>query len=171
MCVYIRRLVPRAVNENSTIHIASTKDSPVGKTGLGDRFCSIQGAWRPLFAGVFFYIPRHQVVQAQVALDDDVKNLIDEMDKSCKIADEGAPLKKYSPRFNEILEKLLVQVSECAYFVIDYCREKSFGTCSGSYYLYLPLTGDMFSWASLKVLNLRCQSPSGWLHHQSKGVV
>ena len=119
----------------------------------------------------FFYIPRHQVVQAQVALDDDVKNLIDEMDKSCKIADEGAPLKKYSPRFNEILEKLLVQVSECAYFVIDYCREKSFGTCSGSYYLYLPLTGDMFSWASLKVLNLRCQSPSGWLHHQSKGVV
>jgi len=109
----------------------------------------------------FFLHTPHQVVQAQAALDDNVKILIDEMDKSCKIADEAAPLKKHSPRFNEILEKLLVQVSECAYFVTNYCREKSFGTCSGSCCLYLLLTGDMFSRASLKVLILECQSPSG----------
>src|SRR6266849_4645787 len=73
----------------------------------------------------------HQVVQAQAALDDDVTKLIDEMDKSCKIVVEADPLKKRSSRFNEILEKLLAQVSECAYFVTDYCRDKSFGTCSG----------------------------------------
>src|SRR6266849_5203042 len=74
----------------------------------------------------------NQVVEAQAALDDDVRNLIDEMDKSCKIAEEAAPLKKRSPRFQEILKKLLAQVSECAYFVTGYCRDKSFGTCSGS---------------------------------------
>ena len=109
----------------------------------------------------FFLHTLPQVVQAQAALDDNVKNLIDEMDKSCKIADEAAPLKKHSLRFNEILEKLLVQVSECAYFVTDYCRDKSFGMCSGGCCLYLPLTGDMFSWPGLKVLILECQSPSG----------
>ena len=82
----------------------------------------------------------HQVVQAQTALDDEVRNLIDEMDKSCKIAVEADPLRKRSSRFNEILEKLLAQVSECAYFVTDYCRDKSFGTYSGSRCRYLHLT-------------------------------
>jgi hypothetical protein len=33
----------------------------------------------------------HQVAQAQVTLDDNVRNLIDEMDKSCKIAERSCP--------------------------------------------------------------------------------
>ena len=79
-------------------------------------------------------------MQAQAALDDDVRNLIDEMDKSCKIAVEADPLKKRSPQFREILKNLLAQVSECAYFVTGYCRDKSFGTCSGSRCSYLLST-------------------------------
>jgi hypothetical protein len=49
----------------------------------------------------------HQIAQTQVTLDDNVRNLIDEMDKSCKIAEGAAPLKKRSSRFNEILEKVI----------------------------------------------------------------
>jgi len=41
--VCIRRLVPKAVNENSPTDVARTKDSSVGETGLGDCFCCVQG--------------------------------------------------------------------------------------------------------------------------------
>lgn len=99
----------------------------------------------------------HQVAQAQVTLDDNVRNLIDEMDKSCKIAEEAAPLKKRSSRFNEILEKVLQQVTECAYFVLNYSGEKSFGACLGSCRNSLPFICDvLFRCPSLEELVLRC---------------
>jgi hypothetical protein len=49
------------------------------------------------------------------------------MGDTCSFADEGEELKKRSKRDQEIINQILRQVMECAYFIRDYCRDKSFG--------------------------------------------
>ena len=76
------------------------------------------------------YLPHRQVAQAQTVLDDLVKQLASEMDKSCQMAKYAASLGERSSRFNEFFVKIMQQVTECAYFVKNYYGENSFGTCS-----------------------------------------
>ena len=121
---------PKAVKEYSSTDIAYTKIHPWVRLAWGIVSAACKVCSNPNYFANIFLHTFNQVVQAQAALDDDVRNLIDEMDKSCKIAAEADPLKGRSPRFQEILKSLLAQVSECAYFVTGYCRDKSFGTCS-----------------------------------------
>ena len=66
----------------------------------------------------------------QVIRDDIIRQLIEEMDESCKAATEAAPLRDQSGRSNEIVVKILLQVIQCTYFVKEYCSERSFGTCA-----------------------------------------
>ena len=66
----------------------------------------------------------------QVIRDDTVRQLIEEMDESCKAAAEAAPLRDHSGRTNEIVVKILLQVIQCTYFVKEYCSERSFGMCA-----------------------------------------
>jgi hypothetical protein len=49
------------------------------------------------------------------------------MADSCSFAEEGEELKKRSKRDQEIINQILHQVMECANFIRDYCRDKSFG--------------------------------------------
>jgi enamine deaminase RidA (YjgF/YER057c/UK114 family) len=71
-----------------------------------------------------------QVAQDQAVLDDHVKQLVSEMDNSCEMAKHAVSLRKRAPRFDEIFIKIMQQVTECAYFVSNYYRDTSFGTCS-----------------------------------------
>ena len=64
----------------------------------------------------------------QVVRDDTIRQLVEEMDESCKAATEAAPLRDQSGRSNEIVVKILLQVIQCTYFVKEYCSERSFGT-------------------------------------------
>ena len=66
----------------------------------------------------------------QVIRDDTIRQLIEEMDESCKAATEAAPLRDQSGRSNEIVVKILLQVIHCTYFVKEYCNERPFGTCA-----------------------------------------
>ena len=59
-------------------------------------------------------------------MDDYVRNLIEEMEKSCKMAQEAAVLREHSLRFDEIVGKILLQVIECTHFVKSYCGQSSF---------------------------------------------
>ena len=63
----------------------------------------------------------------QVIRDDTIRQLVEEMDESCKAATEAAPLRGQSGRSNEIVVKILLQVIQCTYFVKEYCSERSFG--------------------------------------------
>ena len=66
-----------------------------------------------------------QVVKLQTERDSLVQQLIGEMDKSCKAAeDAAATLRDHS---GEIVVKILIQVIQCTYFVKEYCGERLFG--------------------------------------------
>ena len=73
-------------------------------------------------------MPQNQVTKNQVLRDMGVKQLIDEMDESCKMAKEVAPLKERAKHVDKIITRILQQVVQCTYFVKEYCSEQSFGT-------------------------------------------
>jgi hypothetical protein len=52
--------------------------------------------------------------------------LVQTMADSCSFADEAEELKRCSERDRDIINQILRQVMECAYFIRDYCN-KSFG--------------------------------------------
>jgi hypothetical protein len=54
-------------------------------------------------------------------------DLVQIMADSCSFAEEGEELKKRSKRDQDIINQILHQVMECANFIRDYCRDKSFG--------------------------------------------
>jgi hypothetical protein len=70
---------------------------------------------------------QNQVTKTQVLLDRSVIQLIEEMDESCRMAREAAPLKERSNHVDKIITQILQQVIQCTYFVKDYCSEQSFG--------------------------------------------
>ena len=82
-----------------------------------------------------------QVVQAQNDRDENVRVLVEAMARSCEFAQDAKGLKG-SPRHAVIIEKILEQVVECAYFIRDYTRDASFGrsTCCVSSGRVLCLT-------------------------------
>jgi hypothetical protein len=53
--------------------------------------------------------------------------LVQTMADSCTFADEAEELKQCSERDQDTINQILRQVMECAYFIRDYCRDKSFG--------------------------------------------
>jgi hypothetical protein len=46
---------------------------------------------------------------------------------SCSFADEASELKSRSARDRDIINQIIHQIIESAYFIRDYCRDKSFG--------------------------------------------
>jgi hypothetical protein len=66
-------------------------------------------------------------VKLQAERDSLIQRLIEEMDESCKAAQDAAPLRDQSQRSREIVVKILIQVIQCSYFVKEYCSERSFG--------------------------------------------
>jgi hypothetical protein len=56
-----------------------------------------------------------------------MKDLVQTMADSCSFAEEGEELTKRSKRDQDIINQILRQVMECAYFIRDYCRDGSFG--------------------------------------------
>jgi hypothetical protein len=56
-----------------------------------------------------------------------MQKLVGEMDESCKVAQDAAPLRDQSQRSNDIVLKILLQVVQCTYFVKEYCSERRFG--------------------------------------------
>jgi hypothetical protein len=53
--------------------------------------------------------------------------LVRTMANSCSFADEAEELKNRSKIDQDIMNQILHQVMECAYFIRDYCRDESFG--------------------------------------------
>lgn len=64
---------------------------------------------------------------AQNNRDQSVEQLVIQMNASCDFVDQASPLKDRSEGHKEIIGKILQQVVECAYFVRDYAKDKSFG--------------------------------------------
>jgi len=69
------------------------------------------------------------MTKAQVLRDGKINKLIQEMDGSCKMARDVAPLRERAQDVDEIVPKILNQVIECTYFVKGYWEQKSFGEC------------------------------------------
>ena len=70
---------------------------------------------------------RMKVVKLQTERDSLIQHLIGEMDESCNVAQDAAPLRDESKRSGEIVVKILMQVIQCTYFVKEYCSEWLFG--------------------------------------------
>lgn len=73
-----------------------------------------------------------QVISEQNALDASVKELVDAMLLSCDFAESTDDLRRRSERQNLAVIRILQQITQCAYFVREYCRDERFGehTCS-----------------------------------------
>lgn len=68
-----------------------------------------------------------QVIQEQNALDEKVKALVDAMHRSCDFVESADDLRRRSERQNLTIIRILQQVTQCAYFVREYCRDERFG--------------------------------------------
>ena len=68
-----------------------------------------------------------QVVKAQSDRDQSVSELVVVMAKTCDVVCEAGGLKERSERHKPIITQILQQVVQCAYFVRDYSKERSFG--------------------------------------------
>ena len=68
--------------------------------------------------------------KTQVIRDDTIRQLVEEMDESCKAAKEAAPLRDRSSHSDEVVVKIILQIIQCTYFVKEYCSERSFGMCA-----------------------------------------
>ena len=68
-----------------------------------------------------------KVVKLQADRDALIQQLVGEMDESCKVAQDAAPLRGQSRRSGDIVTKILLQVVQCTYFVKEYCSERGFG--------------------------------------------
>jgi hypothetical protein len=55
-----------------------------------------------------------------------VVKLVQMMADSCSFADEAKELEKRSKADQEIINQILRQVTECAYFIWYYCKDQSF---------------------------------------------
>jgi hypothetical protein len=83
-------------------------------------------------------------------------DLVQTMVDSCSFANEAEELKKRSERDQEIINQILRQVMECAYFIRDYCRDKSFGMWNPLVLLSLGLIGVGRSQTHCKVHSFSC---------------
>ena len=69
----------------------------------------------------------HKVVKLQTDRDALIQQLVEEMDESCKVAQDAAPMRDHSRRSDDIVTKILLQIIQCTYFVKEYCSERCFG--------------------------------------------
>lgn len=68
-----------------------------------------------------------QVISEQNALDANVTELVDAMHQSCDFVESADDLRRQSERQNLAVIRILLQVTQCAYFVREYCRDERFG--------------------------------------------
>lgn len=74
-----------------------------------------------------------QVVKAQVERDNNLRGLAEQMnslyERACRVVDEaeGGP-SKLQDRHRAILLRVARQANECAYFIVDYCKDDKFST-------------------------------------------
>jgi hypothetical protein len=98
-----------------------------------------RGEWSPAHTRYNFHrifrlfcsplnLPSSQIASAQKQRDDKVKELVLIMAESCSFADEADILKTYWKKDEEIIDQLLRQLMECAYFIRDYCKDEYLGT-------------------------------------------
>jgi hypothetical protein len=67
------------------------------------------------------------VVHNQANLDENIETLIHAMDMSCEEAKEAAPLKDHDERTASTVKQILKQVTDCAEFIQQYCKDGRFG--------------------------------------------
>lgn len=68
-----------------------------------------------------------QVVMAQNNRDMAINELVISMAESCKIINEADALGKDSTHHQGIIQRFSQLVVECAYFIRDYAKDRSFG--------------------------------------------
>jgi hypothetical protein len=74
----------------------------------------------------------YKIVKKQSNLDRSIKNLADEMERSCEAAKDAVLLKGHFKRSESIVRRILLQVIECASFIRAYCENQSFRALSES---------------------------------------
>ena len=84
---------------------------------------------------------------------------MDEMDKSCKVAKNVAPLKSHSKPTDEVVNQILQQVIHCGCFIKSYCEDKSFGVFSRLKFFCSSLIVSALASTVIRTLkNLKCNA-------------
>lgn len=56
-----------------------------------------------------------------------MKDLVEAMAAACSFVEGAEPLRPKSRQYCDIINNIISQVIQCAYFVEAYCRDKNFG--------------------------------------------